>query len=70
VAAAAQRRGRRLHVDSPAGTQADAHRAFVVLEQRRRLDAFDRAQMLHDLFGILTVGLRFASIASSTKVQQ
>ncbi len=57
MAAATQGRRRELDVHATARAQTHAHRPVVIFEERRRFDAFDRAQMLHDLFGVLTVGV-------------
>ena len=57
MSTAAERGRGRLHVHFAARAQTHAHRPVEILEQRCGFDAFDRAQMLHDLLGILTVGV-------------
>src|SRR5450755_4933659 len=50
--AAAERGRRKLHVYAAARAQAHPNCAVIVLKERGGLDAFDRAQMLHDFFGV------------------
>ena len=56
MTAAAEPPGRRLHVDPAVAAQAHPHFAVVGFEERGDVDAFDRAQVLHDLFGVFAVG--------------
>ena len=60
MSAAAQARGRGLHVDASARAQAHANLAVDRLEERRDFDALLTAQRVDDVLGVLSVGAGFA----------